>query len=319
MPSEFELIRRYFSRATSHTDLAGGDDAALMRLRPGMQLAASTDLLVAGTHFLGDTDPRDLGWKTLAVNLSDLAAMGAEPRWALLGLTLPTVDEDWLSSFADGLFACASRYGVDIAGGDTTRGPLALSITILGEVPTGMAITRSGGHAGDDIWISGQPGRAALGLGSLQGKLALSATARAECVGALQRPVPRVELGLSLRTLASAMLDVSDGLLGDLGHLLERSGCGAIVDIDRLPLQPLLELGVSEASARHSVLAGGDDYELLFCAPPRHRTALKQLAQDSGVALTCIGQLHEHDTDLMLREADGRLLPPLFSGYDHFA
>ncbi|MBR0566442.1 thiamine-phosphate kinase [Azoarcus sp. L1K30] len=319
MPSEFELIRRYFSRATSHTDLAGGDDAALMHTRPGMQLAVSTDLLVAGTHFFGDTDPHGLGWKTLAVNLSDLAAMGAEPRWAFLGLTLPTVDEGWLSSFADGLFACASRYGVDIAGGDTTRGPLALSITILGEVPTGLAITRCGGRAGDDIWISGQPGRAALGLASLQGKVSLSTTAQAECVGALQRPVPRIELGLELRTLASAMLDVSDGLLGDLGHIVECSGCGAIVDVSHLPLQPLLDLGVSEASARRSVLAGGDDYELLFCAPPRHRAALRQLAQDSGVALTRIGELHERDADLMLREADGRLLAPLFSGYDHFA
>ncbi len=236
MPSEFDLIRRHFSRPPRHTDLAVGDDAALLSPRAGMQLAVSTDMLVSGTHFFPDTDPEDLGWKTLAVNVSDLAAMGAEPRWAFLALALPAADDAWISAFARGLFACADAYGVDLAGGDTTRGPLNLSVTIIGEVPAGKAITRAGARAGDELWISGQPGLASLGLAALRGEVALDAAGHARCVDALQRPLPRVELGLQLRSLATAMLDVSDGLLGDLAHILERSGVGAIVEASRLLL-----------------------------------------------------------------------------------
>lgn len=319
MPSEFALIQHHFTRPAAHTDLAVGDDAALMRPQPGMQLVVSTDLLVVGTHFFADTDPADLGWKTLAVNLSDLAAMGAKPRWALLGLALPEANEEWLSAFAAGLFDCASRHGVDLVGGDTTRGPLTLSVTILGEVPVGTAITRSGGQPGDDIWVSGQPGLAALGLNALQHKCELDPTGRARCLHALHHPTPRVELGLALRGTARAMLDVSDGLLGDLGHILERSDCGAIVELSALPLAALLATGADHALARRCLLAGGDDYELLFAAPPVARATLNQLALTLNLPLTRIGHLTEHPRQLLLREADGRLLPPLFSGYDHFA
>ncbi|PLX76516.1 MAG: thiamine-phosphate kinase [Azoarcus sp.] len=319
MSSEFELIHRHFTRPTAHTDLAVGDDAALMRPRPGMQLAVSTDMLVAGTHFFPDTDPHDLGWKTLAVNLSDLAAMGAEPRWAFLGLTLPGADEAWLAAFSAGLFTCASRYGVDLAGGDTTRGPLTLIITILGELPVGKAITRAGGHTGDDIWVSGQPGLAALGFAALQHRIDLGPTGREHCIRALQHPTPRVELGLALRGVASAMLDVSDGILGDLGHILERSDCGADIDIALLPLAELRATGADEAQARRALLAGGDDYELLFCAPAERRDAVHRIAHEQGISLNRIGRLTDRPRELMLRETDGRLLAPMLSGYDHFA
>ncbi|HQV09082.1 MAG TPA: thiamine-phosphate kinase, partial [Thauera sp.] len=181
MPSEFDLIRRHFTRPTRHTDLAVGDDAALLHARPGMQLAVSNDMLVSGTHFFADTDPEDLGWKTLAVNVSDLAAMGATPRWAFLALALPGADEAWIAAFARGFFACADAHGVDLAGGDTTRGPLTLSVTIIGEVPQGEAITRAGGRAGDDLWVSGQPGMAALGLAALRGEAQLATAGSAAC------------------------------------------------------------------------------------------------------------------------------------------
>ena len=318
MPSEFDLIRRHFSRPTCHTDLAVGDDAALLRAQPGMQLAVSTDMLVAGTHFFADTDPEDLGWKTLAVNVSDLAAMGATPRWAFLALALPGADEAWIAAFARGFFACADAHGVDLAGGDTTRGPLTLSVTIIGEVPQGEAITRAGGRAGDDLWVSGQPGMAALGLAALRGEAQLSTAGSAACIAALQRPQPRVALGLALRGIATAMLDVSDGLLGDLGHILECSGTGAIIDVGALPLATLREAGADEALARRCLLGGGDDYELLFAAPASRRADVEALAGRLGLALHRIGTLTPEPGALWLREADGRLVPGTRSGYDHF-
>ncbi len=316
--SEFDLIRRHFTRPTRHTDLAVGDDAALLRARPGMQLAVSTDLLVSGTHFFADTDPEDLGWKTLAVNVSDLAAMGAEPRWAFLALALPRADEAWIAAFAHGLFACADAHSIDLAGGDTTRGPLTLSVTILGEVPQGAAITRAGGRAGDELWVSGQPGMAALGLAALKGEIELAAAGRAACIAALQRPQPRVALGRALRGLASAMLDVSDGLLGDLGHILECSATGAIVDIGALPLDALLEAGADAALAKRCVLGGGDDYELLFAAPAARRADIESLSRALGIPLHRIGALTAEPGVLQLRERDGRLVPGARSGYDHF-
>ena len=319
MPSEFDLIRRHFTRPTRHTDLAVGDDAALLRTQPGMQLAVSTDMLVSGTHFFADTDPEDLGWKTLAVNVSDLAAMGATPRWAFLAVALPSADEAWIAAFARGLFACADTYGIDLAGGDTTRGPLTLSVTILGEVPQGKAITRAGGRAGDDLWVSGQPGLAALGLAALRGEAELSADGRATCIAALQRPQPRVALGLALRGLASAMLDVSDGLLGDLGHILECSATGALIDIEALPLEPLLQTGADASLARRCLLSGGDDYELLFSAPAARRSQIEALAGTVDPALHRIGTLTAETGSLSLRDSTGRLAPAARSGYDHFS
>ena len=319
MPSEFDLIRRHFTRPARHTELAVGDDAALLAPRPGMRVAVSTDMLVAGTHFFADTDPEGLGWKTLAVNVSDLAAMGAEPRWAFLALALPRADEAWIAAFARGFFACADAFGVDLAGGDTTRGPLALSVTIAGEVPAGAAITRGGAHAGDDLWVSGQPGCAALGLAALRGEAELDAPHRAQFVDALQRPQPRVALGLALRGLASAMLDVSDGLLGDLRHILECSAAGAIVETAALPLAALTASGADTALCRRCLLAGGDDYELLFAAPPRHRGAIEALSARLGLPLHRIGEFTRERERLMLREADGTLAAPAAYGYDHFA
>lgn len=319
MPSEFDLIRRHFTRSPQHTDLAVGDDAALLRPRAGMQLAVSTDMLVSGTHFFADTDPEDLGWKTLAVNVSDLAAMGAEPRWAFLALALPAADAPWIAAFARGLFACADAFGVDLAGGDTTRGPLNFSVTIVGEVPAGQAITRTGARAGNELWISGQPGLAALGLAALRGEVALDAAGRARCVDALQRPQPRVELGLQLRGIATAMLDVSDGLLGDLAHILEASAVGAIVDAAALPLDALRATGANAAIARHCLLSGGDDYELLFAAPASARPALTELSTSLGLPLHRIGQITGQAGVCLLREPDGTLAPAGASGYDHFA
>ncbi|MFT3760704.1 thiamine-phosphate kinase [Thauera sp.] len=317
--SEFDLIRRHFSRATRHTDLAGGDDAALLRARPGMQLAISTDMLVSGTHFFADTDPHDLGWKTLAVNVSDLAAMGAEPRWAFLALALPTADEGWLSAFARGFFACADTFGVDLAGGDTTRGPLNLAVTIIGEVPAGDAITRAGACAGDELWVSGQPGLAALGLAALRDESVLDDPGRQRCVAALQRPQPRVALGLALRGLASAMLDVSDGLLGDLAHILAQSRAGATIDDGALPLAELLATGAPAEKARACLLAGGDDYELLFTAPAAARARIEALSHRLALPLHRIGRITSQPGECLLHTADGReqLLRP--SGYDHFA
>jgi len=319
MPSEFELIHRHFTRAARHTDLAVGDDAALLTPRPGMQLVVSTDMLVAGNHFLPDADPQALGWKTLAVNISDIAAMGAEPRWAWLALALPRADEAWLAAFARGLFACADAFGVDLAGGDTTRGPLDLCVTLIGEVPAGTAVTRSGARAGDDIWITGWPGRAALGLAHLRGEIALAPDAAAVCLDALHRPQPRVAAGLALRGIASAMLDVSDGLLGDLRHILERSGVGAVLAADALPLAPLHATGAPPASARRCLLTGGDDYELLFTAPAARRDAVTALSPRLALPFTRIGQVSAAAGELLIEESDGRRTAPGRGGYDHFA
>jgi len=316
MPSEFDLIRRHFTRAGQHTDLGVGDDAALFAPAPGMQLAVSTDMLVCGTHFLPDTDPRDLGWKTLAVNVSDIAAMGGRPRWALLALALPAADEDWIAAFAHGLFDCAGAFGIDLVGGDTTRGPLNLCVTIFGEVPTGGAITRGGARDGDDVWITGQPGRAALGLAHLQGRLVLPAHGAAECVAALQRPQPRVEAGLALRGLASAMLDVSDGLAGDLRHILEQSGAGAEIPVADLPLHTLTTLGATADDARRCYLSGGDDYELLFTAPSARRAEVEAIAARLGLTMTRIGRITA-EPGLRIVEPDGRIGSA--GGFDHFA
>jgi thiamine-monophosphate kinase len=318
MPSEFDLIRRHFTRPARYADLAVGDDAALFRVAPGMQLAVTTDTLAAGTHFFHDTPPLDLGWKTLAVNLSDLAAMGAAPRWATLALTLPAADEGWIAAFAEGFFDCAGRYGVELIGGDTTRGPLAMTVTLFGEIPVGQAMTRAGGQPGDDLWISGWPGLAALGLMFLQNRIQL--TNASPALAALHRPMPRVAAGEALRGIAHAMLDVSDGLAGDLAHLCERSKLGALLNKDALPLAPLLAAGADEALARQALLAGGDDYELLFSASPTARSTLDALARKLGLPFTRIGCLTREAGSILL--ADGPETPPRpldVRGYDHFA
>ncbi|HTH39494.1 MAG TPA: thiamine-phosphate kinase [Rhodocyclaceae bacterium] len=320
MPSEFSLIERYFTRPARSAVLGVGDDCALLAPSPGQELAVSTDLLVAGTHFFADAEPEALGWKTLAVNVSDIAAMGGTPRWATLSLALPeatAADESWLAAFARGFFACAEAFGVELIGGDTTRGPLTLGVTIFGEVPAGLALRRSGARAGDDVWVSGTPGRAALGLAQLQGRIALQDAT--DCLAALHRPQPRVALGLALRNLASACIDVSDGLLADLGHILDRSNLAATLHVEALPLN-LLPGDAPPHLARDCLLAGGDDYELAFTAASSQRPALLALTAALHLPLHRIGATTVGPAgDLRLLDAQGQALPVRRRGYDHFA
>ncbi len=318
MASEFALIARHFTRPTSHTELGVGDDGAILELAAGMRLVVSTDMLVAGTHFLADTDPEALGWKTLAVNLSDLAAMGATPRWAVVAVALPDADERWLTSFCTGLFACAAAFDVDLVGGDTTRGPLNLCPTVFGQVPAAQALLRSGAHPGDDIWISGSPGLAGLGLAHLQGRCKLSEPALTDCLAALQRPQPRVALGAALRGIASAAIDVSDGLLGDLGHLLERSAVGAVLQLELMP-EAASRACADPDLARRCLLGGGDDYELLFTAAPSRREQIRSIAARLTLPLTAIGEIVEGDGGLRLLRAGQELPAAAYRSYDHFA
>ena len=316
-PSEFDLIARYFARPTPQAVLGPGDDCALLAPSPGMELAITTDMLVSGTHFLADTDPFQLGWKSLAVNLSDLAAMGAKPRWVLLAGSLPRAEETWIAAFADGFFTCAKRYGVDLVGGDTTRGPLNLCITALGEVPGGKALRRDSAQAGDDLWVSGQPGLAALGLAQLQGRTKLPEALATRCIASLQRPLPRVELGLALldRQLAHAAIDVSDGLLADLGHIAERSCVDAEVFETQLPYLPE---GADPELARNAQLAGGDDYELVFTARPGKRHELAELAAQLDLPLWRIGRIVEGTGGVRLLDENGQSIPMARKGFDHF-
>lgn len=290
MASEFDLIGSYFTRPAKHTALSIGDDAALISLTAGNELAISADMLVAGTHFFHDTDAYQLGWKSLAVNISDMAAMGASPRWATLAIALPEVNESWLAEFSRGLFACADRFNIDLIGGDTTRGPLTISIQIMGEAPAAQAIKRSEAKADDDIWISGSVGSAALGLNHLLNKTTIPADVLPICLDALHAPMPRVELGLALRGLANSCIDVSDGLMADLGHILKASNLGASIELNSVPCHAYLHEKLHDAMYQHCVLAGGDDYELVFTAAPSQRDAIIQLGKKLNLPLSLIGK-----------------------------
>lgn len=314
--SEFDLIQRYFTRPAPNAILGVGDDAALLRVTEGMELAVSTDMLVSGTHFLPDADPFLLGHKTLAVNLSDLAAMGAVPRWATLALSLPDADAEWLRRFSAGFFTLADEHGVELVGGDTTRGPLNLCVTIMGEVPRGKALRRSGAQTGDDIWVSGTLGAAALGLAHLQGKIELPEDARLSCLAALHQPRPRVALGLALRDLASSAIDISDGLLADLKHILESSNVGAEIAFAALPAPSLWN--IDETVLRHSILAGGDDYELCFTASAIRREKIEAVSAELQLPLARIGSIIE-GRQCTVRAGDGSVMTIKESGYDHFA
>ncbi len=325
MPGEFDLIAKYFARPTPNTVLGPGDDCALIEPTPGTQLAVTTDMLVAGTHFLPDTDPKNLGWKALAVNISDLAAMGARPRWATLAGAMPAVDEAWVAKFAEGFFACAAEYGVDVIGGDTTRGPLNVCITAMGEVEPGRAIRRDGACPGDQIWVSGRPGLAALGLAHLQGKVKLPAPWPRLCVAALEKPKPRVALGLALKGIASAAIDVSDGLLADLAHIGERSGCAAAVRLVQLPhLRELSGTGDNyDADLRRIALdcqlAGGDDYELCFTAPGPQSLAIAQIAAHLELPLWHIGEMVAGPAgQVTVFDPDNQPVDIARKGYEHF-
>jgi thiamine-monophosphate kinase len=305
MPSEFEIIRKYFSRPARRALLGVGDDAALLMPEAGAALAVSTDMLLEGRHFARGAEPRALGHKALAVNLSDMAATGATPRWATLAIALPAVDEDWIAAFAAGFYALADRFDVDLVGGDTTRGPLTICVAILGEVPAGLAHTRGGARPGDDIWVSGELGGAAFALEHPEDTVAASR---------LHQPEPRVELGERLRGTASAAIDVSDGFAQDLGHILERSGVGALVHYALLPKFPCDEPRLQQ----RCVLAGGDDYELIFTAPQPARAQIDALSRTLRLALTRVGSIQPGEAKLQLLDAQGG---PLAAGrgFDHFA
>ncbi|WP_374672024.1 thiamine-phosphate kinase [Acidovorax temperans] len=322
---EFDLIARYFTRPVRHAALGVGDDCALLAPRPGMQLAISSDMLVEGRHFFADVDPEALGHKALAVNLSDLAACGAKPLAFTLALALPRVDESWLAGFSKGLLALADAHGCELVGGDTTQGPLNICITVFGEVPAGQALLRSGARAGDDIYVSGTLGDARLALEALLGHIHLPDELLAQVRQRLERPTPRVALGLALRGIASSAMDVSDGLLGDFGHILKASGVGASIRTDETI--KLIAAGAYPSSARgqfdqkllqQCTLAGGDDYELLFTAPPQHRAAVAAAAAQSQTAVTCIGQV-QAEPGLRLVDSQGQPVEHRFASFDHFA
>jgi thiamine-monophosphate kinase len=320
--NEFALIERYFHRALRDpaVRIGIGDDAAVVMPAPGMELALSVDMLVEGRHFLPDVDPAALGHKTLAVNLSDMAAMGATPRWALLAGALPDDDERWLGAFSGGLFALAQRYAVAIVGGDTTRGPRNLCVTIVGELPPGSALTRGGARAGDDVLVSGRLGDAALALAALQGRVDLDAPTLAALRARLEWPEPRVALGQRLRGVASAALDVSDGLTGDLAHILDASGVGATLELARVPCAPSLAAlvqGPQRALALACLLAGGDDYELCFTAPPSARPRLAALAVELDLPLTRVGTITA-GSGLRVHDEAGRPLAEVPLAFDHF-
>lgn len=306
---EFELIRRHFTRpvAAAGVVLGVGDDCALLAPRPGWQLAVSTDMLVEGRHFFADVDPQALGHKALAVNLSDLAAMGAEPLGCTLAFSLPRVDEPWLAAFARGLFALADASGCALVGGDTTRGPLNLCITVFGQVPTGQALRRDAARVGDDVYVSGTLGEARLALEALLGQTPLDAATLARCRARLEWPTPRLALGTALRGLAHAAADVSDGLAGDLGHILTASGVGAVLDA------AALQRAGGEGVPLDAVLNGGDDYELVFTAPPAAAAALA----DIGERVTRIGCITA-EPGLWLDEG-GPLRALAARGFDHFS
>ncbi len=298
--AEFDLIDRIRARSRAREDivLGIGDDAALLRAQPGHWLAVTADTLNSGVHFPPETLPADLGWKSLAVNLSDLAAMGAAPAWGTLAMSLPTAEAAWVDAFADGFFALADTHDWRLIGGDTTRGPLSISVTALGQVPHGKALRRDGAQAGDDIWVSGTPGEAAAAL-QLWQRGALDITRRAQSADIehlrqrLLRPTPRLALGVALRDMATAAVDVSDGLLADLGHIAERSGVAAEVDAAAVPVADCPRRVLGDAAAREAALCGGDDYELCFTAGRVHRTALLELATQLQIPLSCIGRIRE--------------------------
>lgn len=312
--AEFDLIARYFTRPST-AELGVGDDAALVSVQPGHQLVVSADMSVSGTHFFAEAAPYDIGWKSMAVNLSDMAAMGAQPRWATLSIALPAVKHDWLAAFSQGLFDCAEAFAVSLIGGDTTRGPLNIAITILGEVPRGQAITRQGAQLGEDIWVSGRLGEAALWLQHQQGHITLDAQTLAGCAQAMHQPQPRVALGLALRGVASAALDVSDGLLADLTHILQASKLGAQLHWEAMPL-PVLATPLAPAVLAQAVLAGGDDYELCFTAAPQQRSALEALARQISLPLTRIGHTTASSELVVLQQ--GQPLTISQKGYQHF-
>ncbi|MEJ2693396.1 MAG: thiamine-phosphate kinase [Candidatus Thiodiazotropha sp.] len=318
--SEFDLIRHYFDGITpsrSDVSLAIGDDAALVCVPPGQQLAISVDTLVCGVHFFPSVAPQSLGHKALAVNLSDLAAMGAEPAWATLALTLPDPDESWLKGFAEGFATLAKRHGVQLIGGDTTRGPLSVTLQVQGLLPEGSALKRSGARVGDGVYVTGELGDAALCLHMLREEKGLAAPF-AGLRRRLEWPQPRIDAGMSLRGLASSAIDISDGLLADLGHILQASGVGATIELQRLPLSELYARWFAESGDWTPTVAGGDDYELCFTAAAEREGELHRLGVELGLRVSRIGTI-EAAPGMRVWMPDGKPWPVLRTGFDHFA
>jgi thiamine-monophosphate kinase len=330
---EFDLIERYFKRPARRASLGVGDDCALLQPAPGTQLAISSDMLVEGRHFFADVNPRFLGHKALAVNLSDLAACGAKPLAFTLALALPHADEAWLAPFSEGLLALADAHGCELVGGDTTQGPLNICITVFGEVPVvngkSQALLRSSAKAGDDLYVSGTVGDARLALEVLLGHVTVPATVFDAARVRLEQPTPRVALGMALRGIATAALDVSDGLLGDLCHILKQSGVGATVNVDDAinliaacahpsGASGLFDSKMTRAQCTGWALAGGDDYELLFTASPTARESVALAAHISQTPVTRIGCI-EAQHGLRLVDAQGQAVPNIYASFDHFA
>ena len=318
--SEFALIERYFRKAgamRADVHLGVGDDAALLQSPPGAQLVAAMDTLVEGVHFPHGSPPASIGHRVLAVNLSDLAAMGARPAWALLALTLPKIDERWLEEFTGGFSALARSHDVALVGGDTTSGPLSVTVQIMGHVAKSTALLRTGGRPGDRVFVSGTPGDAAAGLAIEQSKL----TASSDPAGYLRQrflyPSPRLALGDCLRGYATACIDVSDGLLGDAGKLANASSCGVEIVFDDVPVSEALVKVVGELRAREFALTGGDDYELCFTVPPSEVGRLRHNLPPERWGYCCIGTLREASGTVVT--SHGNVIELSHSGYDHFA
>lgn len=319
MLSEFDLIKQYFVQdyiSDPRFALGIGDDCALLNPSAGMQLAISSDMLVSGRHFFPDADPTSLGHKCLAVNLSDLAAMGATPLAFTLALSLPEANPHWLAGFSQGLLALAKEHNCRLIGGDTTKGPLNICITIFGELPPSLALRRDAAQVGDDIWISGTLGDARLALASYSQEITLSADQHELAASRMHQPTPRIALGIALRGIAHAALDISDGLIGDLGHILERSQVGASLYIDTLPAGPVLAKQIQD-KRREFTLAGGDDYELCFTAPIHQRDAVLAAGQASNTKVTRVGRIEEN-IGLRLIDADNQALDLKLTSFDHF-
>lgn len=322
MCSEFDIIHRYFKRPASGAVLGIGDDAALITASAETELAISTDTLVCGKHFFVDVDPYTLGYKSLAVNLSDMAAMGAKPRWALLALTLPDElvkqNTTWLNEFSQGFFALADAHHVGLIGGDTTAGPLNIGVQIVGEIATGRALRRSGAQLGDDIWVSGRLGDAALALNHELQRITLESHEIAQCLPALLTPAARVELGQRLIDLAHSAIDISDGLMADLGHILESSEKAACIHITHIPSSSTLKKYLPQPLAINCLLAGGDDYELCFTAPQMNRGKIEALAAELAIPLTRIGEIFA-GKGLIVKDEQGNTMTLETQGYDHFS
>lgn len=313
---EFDLIARIRARAATRDDvvLGIGDDAALLRVPPGELLVVATDTLNAGVHFPGETAPADIGWKALAVNLSDLAAMGAWPAWCTLSLSLPDGDAAWVDAFLDGFLGLAARHDVALVGGDTTRGPLSVCVTVHGLVAPDAGVRRDGARAGDDVWVSGSLGDAAAALAQWRAGALVDTALRTR----LDRPEPRVALGQALGGIAHACIDVSDGLLADLRHVCVASGVGAEIDVDALPASAALQAGFAGDARRHMQAAGGDDYELCFTAATEARQQVDAIAAAAGVPVTRIGRIVE-DSGVRALLADDTAWAPAGTGYVHFS